>query len=65
MALVDQLHDLVGLFKVGNQLFTACGPEIVREIIEAGGRVFLDLKFHDIPNTVTHAAVEAGNSVCR
>jgi orotidine-5'-phosphate decarboxylase len=60
MALVDQLHDLVGLFKVGNQLFTACGPEIVREIIEAGGRVFLDLKFHDIPNTVTHAAVEAG-----
>jgi orotidine-5'-phosphate decarboxylase len=57
--LVKQLHELAGMFKVGSQLFTASGPPIVREIIDAGGKVFLDLKFHDIPNTVSHAAVEA------
>src|SRR2546429_3456766 len=57
--LVKQLHDLVGMFKVGSQLFMATGAPIVRDIIAAGGSVFLDLKFHDIPNTVTHAAVEA------
>ena len=59
LALVKELHDVVGMFKVGGQLFTTCGPEIVREIIARGGKVFLDLKFHDIPNTVTHSAVEA------
>jgi orotidine-5'-phosphate decarboxylase len=59
MQLVRDLHDMVGMFKVGSQLFTACGPQIVREIISAGGKVFLDLKFHDIPNTVMHAATEA------
>ena len=57
--LVRELHDLAGMFKVGSQLYTAAGPEIVREIVDMGGRVFLDLKFHDIPNTVTRAAVEA------
>jgi orotidine-5'-phosphate decarboxylase len=57
--LVKPLHDLTGMFKVGMQLFTAEGPSLVMEIIEAGGRVFLDLKFHDIPNTVKKAAVEA------
>ena len=56
---VRELHDLVGMFKVGSQLFMAEGPNIVREIIRNHGKVFLDLKFHDIPNTVTHAAVEA------
>ena len=59
MDLVRPLHDLTGMFKVGMQLFTAEGPSLVREIIEVGGKVFLDLKFHDIPNTVKHAAVEA------
>jgi orotidine-5'-phosphate decarboxylase len=59
LRLVKDLHDVVGMFKVGSQLFTACGPQIVREIIGAGGKIFLDLKFHDIPNTVIHAATEA------
>lgn len=57
--LVSALRDVVGMFKIGSQLFTAAGPNIVREIIKAGGSVFLDLKFHDIPNTVAGAAVEA------
>jgi orotidine-5'-phosphate decarboxylase len=59
MQLVRALHDLTAMFKVGMQLYTAEGPSLVREIIETGGRVFLDLKFHDIPNTVRNAAVEA------
>jgi orotidine-5'-phosphate decarboxylase len=54
-ALVDELAPHVGLFKVGKELFTATGPDIVRGIVGAGGRVFLDLKFHDIPNTVAKA----------
>ena len=57
--LLKQLRDLVGMFKVGSQLFMTAGPSIVQEIIGNGGNVFLDLKFHDIPNTVTQAAVEA------
>src|SRR5215813_10907449 len=57
--LVHELHDLAGMFKVGSQLFMAEGPGIVREIIQNGGKVFLDLKFHDIPNTVIHAVVES------
>jgi orotidine-5'-phosphate decarboxylase len=59
LGLVRELHDLCGMFKVGSQLFLAEGPAVVREITSTGGRVFLDLKFHDIPNTVTRAAVEA------
>ncbi len=59
LAIVDELKDAAGLFKVGHQLFTSCGPEIVRAIIGKGGRVFLDLKYHDIPNTVAKASAEA------
>ncbi len=49
----------VGMFKVGKQLFTAHGPDIVRMIENSGGEVFLDLKYHDIPNTVAMASLEA------
>jgi orotidine-5'-phosphate decarboxylase len=59
LEIVDELKDAVGLFKVGHQLFTAYGPDIVRRIIGRGGRVFLDLKYHDIPNTVAKASAEA------
>src|SRR5262249_33130452 len=59
LSLVERLRGVAGMFKVGRQLFTAAGPEIVRKIIAMGERVFLDLKFHDIPNTVAMAGVEA------
>jgi orotidine-5'-phosphate decarboxylase len=59
LAIVAELKDSVGLFKVGLQLFTAYGPDIVRRITGMGGRVFLDLKYHDIPNTVAKASAEA------
>jgi len=55
LALVKDLAPHVGAFKVGMQLFNSCGPSIVEEINQLGGRVFLDLKFHDIPNTVAAA----------
>ncbi len=57
--LVAELKEAVGMFKVGHQLFTAYGPDIVRRIIGQGGKVFLDLKYHDIPNTVAKASAEA------
>ncbi len=58
LRLVDSLRGVAGGFKVGSQLFLAEGPEIVEAITARGERVFLDLKLHDIPNTVAHA-VEA------
>lgn len=57
--LTDQLTDVCGGFKVGSRLFTAEGPQLVRRLRERGARVFLDLKFHDIPNTVAEAVAEA------
>ena len=57
--LVASLRGIAGMFKIGSQLFTAAGPELVREVIRSGEKVFLDLKFHDIPNTVAAAGLEA------
>lgn len=59
LELVRALKGAVSTFKIGSQLFTRSGPELVRKIYTLGGRVFLDLKFHDIPTTVAKSAVEA------
>ncbi len=59
LRLVDTLHGVVGVFKIGLQAFIANGPSIVREIVGRGEKVFLDLKIHDIPNTAGRAIAEA------
>ena len=57
--LIDELADSVEIFKVGSQMFTAYGPFVTRYLQSKGKKVFLDLKFHDIPNTVASAVKSA------
>ncbi len=60
LALVEQLREQISFFKIGLQLYTAEGPGIVRVVLATGAKVFLDLKLHDIPNTVGRAVGSAG-----
>lgn len=62
LSMVRRLADSCGFYKVGSELFTACGPSIVQALRNEGKRVFLDLKFHDIPNTVRSGARSAASS---
>jgi orotidine-5'-phosphate decarboxylase len=59
LALAEQVAPAVGAFKIGSELFTSAGPDIVRRLRSTGAAVFLDLKFHDIPNTVAKAVAAA------
>lgn len=59
LALAEEVAPAVGAFKIGSELFTSAGPDIVRRIRATGAAVFLDLKFHDIPNTVAKAVAAA------
>ena len=59
LELAAQLAPVTGVCKIGSELFTSAGPEIVRKIRATGAKVFLDLKFHDIPNTVAKAVAAA------
>lgn len=59
LELFERLRGLVGIFKVGSELFVAAGPPVVRGLVERGAQIFLDLKFHDIPRTAAASAREA------
>jgi orotidine-5'-phosphate decarboxylase len=59
LALASALQGAAGMLKIGLQAYVANGPSIVRTLVDRGERVFLDLKFHDIPNTASHAVAEA------
>ena len=61
LALVEQLKQTGCGFKIGKELFTSAGPDFVRQLVEQGLDIFLDLKFHDIPNTVARACQAAAN----
>jgi orotidine-5'-phosphate decarboxylase len=60
LELVEKLRDQISFFKIGLQLYTAEGPEVVRGVLSTGSKVWLDLKLHDIPNTVARAVESAG-----
>ncbi len=60
LELIEKLRDQISFFKIGLQLYAAEGPEIVRAVSSTGCKVFLDLKLHDIPNTVARAVESAG-----
>lgn len=62
VSLVEKLREDVGIFKIGSELFTSCGPDVIKEVKSNGCEVFLDLKFHDIPNTVARSAIAAVRS---
>src|SRR6516225_7552898 len=59
LKLAEEIAPAVGAFKIGSELFTSAGPDIVRRVRATGASVFLDLKFHDIPNTVSKAVASA------
>jgi orotidine-5'-phosphate decarboxylase len=61
-SIADELGESVGAFKIGLQLFTARGPKMVSRFVDRGFKIFLDLKFHDIPNTVAKASIEAARA---
>lgn len=62
VSLVEKLRKDVRIFKIGSELFTSCGPGVIKEVQNNGCEVFLDLKFHDIPNTVAKSAIAAVRS---
>src|SRR5437016_3123609 len=61
LELVQELRDQISFFKIGLQLYTAEGPEILRAVLATGSKVWLDLKLHDIPNTVAGAVKSASH----
>jgi orotidine-5'-phosphate decarboxylase len=61
LELVKQLRDQISFFKIGLQLYTAEGPEIVHAVLSTGAKIWLDIKLHDIPNTVARGVESANN----
>ena len=63
--LVDRIGEQADFYKVGFELYTRVGPDMVRELVNRGKRVFLDIKLHDIPNTVARAVAVASDQIGR